>query len=52
MAATYTNGDFETICINCGACANKREDVKHYEGCKPGDHKKWKEYYAKEEVEA
>lgn len=36
-------------CNDCGAYAAKREDVKHYDSCMPGESKKWEEFYGREE---
>jgi len=32
-------------CNNCGAHADKKEDVKHYPKCVSGDAKKWEKFY-------
>jgi len=36
-------------CNDCGAHANKPENVKHHDSCKPGESKKWEDYYSREE---
>jgi len=47
-------GEFEGAedvysCNDCGAHADKPENVKHHDTCKPGESKKWEEYYSREE---
>lgn len=33
------------VCNNCGACADKPEDVTHHKTCVSGEAKKWEAYY-------
>lgn len=56
----YNNNDFEHIleddidiwqCINCGAYAEKKEDIDHFPSCSPGEAKRWEEFYSKIEEE-
>ena len=49
-------GDFEGAreihsCNNCGAYADKPENVKHHETCTPGEAKKWEKYYEENQDE-
>jgi hypothetical protein len=41
-------------CVDCGAHAFERENVKHHASCKPGESEKWEKFYEdayKEELE-
>ena len=49
-------GDFEGAreiqsCNDCGAHADKQENIKHHDSCKPGESKKWEKYYSEAEDE-
>lgn len=35
-------------CNNCGAHAEKVEDIKHHKGCTPGESKKWEKFYSEQ----
>ena len=37
------------VCDNCGASADKIENIQHCASCKPGEAKYWEEFYSKEE---
>jgi len=39
------------VCGNCGAYAGKKEEVAHYDTCKPGEGKKWEIYSKANEEE-
>ena len=32
-------------CVNCGAIADTVQQIVHYQGCKPGETKKWEQFY-------
>lgn len=34
------------ICNNCGAHSESPESIKHYKTCKPGEAKKWENFYS------
>lgn len=49
-------GDFEGArdiwsCNDCGAYADKPENVKHHESCVPGESKKWEKFYEENQDE-
>jgi len=48
MCSIDEDGFDSFSCINCGAYAEKPEDIKHHKGCCPGEAKKWEEFYEKE----
>jgi rubrerythrin len=33
------------VCNNCGAFAETKEQVRHFETCKAGESKRWEQYY-------
>ena len=33
-------------CIDCGAHATHKEEIRHYKNCNPGDAAYWAKYYA------
>ena len=35
------------ICNDCGAHARSMDNLRHYPTCKPGESKKWADFYAK-----
>jgi len=37
------------VCDDCGAFAEKVEDIEHHATCKPGEAKRWEDFYAREE---
>ena len=39
-------------CNDCGAYADKPENVKHHESCNPGEARRWEEYYSRQENQA
>jgi hypothetical protein len=39
-------------CVDCGAYAKSKEQIKHYITCSPGEAKRWEEYFSKEENNA
>ena len=43
-------GDNEHIhqCNDCGAYADSEEAVRHHKTCKPGESKRWEEFYGKD----
>jgi hypothetical protein len=40
-------------CNDCGAYADKKENIVHYDSCQPGESKKWEDFYEdqKEDME-
>lgn len=43
---TYTIAeDGVCVCDDCGAYADKGENVVHHDSCNPGESEKWKEFY-------
>lgn len=44
---TYLDKDL-CVCDDCGAHADKPKNVKHYNGCIPGEAKQWERYYAED----
>lgn len=33
-------------CDNCGAYAGTPQDIQHHPTCRPGESKRWEEFYA------
>jgi hypothetical protein len=38
-------------CNDCGAHADKPENVKHHDSCTPGESKKWEKFYGENQDE-
>lgn len=48
---TWVTDDICT-CNNCGAFAEKPELIRHYKNCRPGESKKWENFYSENKEEA
>ena len=42
---TYTKIDEIYVCNDCGAYADKVEDVQHHPSCEPRGSDRWREFY-------
>ena len=38
-------------CIDCGAYADKENDIKHHDSCTEGEAKKWENFYKNNQEE-
>ena len=49
MPHSYTNV-YEDIwqCDDCGAYANSKDKIVHYESCQAGESEKWEQFYSDE----
>ena len=45
---TYIDDDLAPVwqCNDCGAYAKRIEDIKHFDSCKPGESRRWQEFYS------
>lgn len=46
------DGDGVWQCNDCGAYADKKENIQHHSTCVPGEAKKWEEFYSANNEEA
>jgi len=45
-----TKVDKYFTCNNCGACAERIKDIRHYATCKRGEAERWRKYYNQPDI--
>lgn len=47
LEVTWVDDDI-CVCNNCGAFADKPDNIKHHQTCKPGESERWQKLYSEQ----